>query len=80
MTSHANVVATTLLQLTAAFSPWFADYISSIVDVVSVFCVHKLACWPDLEQLKLLQDTFLQKQKNKRVSWKVTICCSCYAV
>lgn len=61
MTSQANVVPATLVQPTAAFCPWFADYISSVVDVVSIFCVHKLACWPDLEKLQLLQNTFVQK-------------------
>jgi len=61
MTSHANAVPTTPVQLTAAFGPQLADHISSVVDMLSIFCVHKLTCRPDLEQLKLLQNTFVQK-------------------
>lgn len=74
MTSHADFVP---VQLPAASSPWFADDISSVGDMVSVFCAHKLAYWPDLKQLQLLQNTFVHFF-FKGDSWRVNI--SCYIV
>lgn len=70
MTTHASIVSATVVQLTAVFSTSFADYISSVVDVV-IICIRKLVCWSDLEQLTA---KYIQGRSLRVSSWKQTIC------